>query len=247
MQKGKNMLVERSLLLMKYDSKEEENRPRGPEVPSRMDIQVLLYWECIQMHLPCVSWVPCCAKRVQRPLPLRDQTCPGLQCPFGFWEANEIREPKSRSYLLSSYCSQKQETCLKQLQGLLFGYQQIAYSGCPFTDGDLIKECLLVASEEMCPDKKLIFQNLSLSRMTVKRREHDIADDLSKQLEKSCGHFVCYCGFGWEHRYQGYCSTVCFHSWCQWKLWGNTGTGRALLNARTNYWRKDKQGGQRHR
>lgn len=70
--------------------------------------------------------------------------------------------------------------------------RQIARSGRPFTDGDFIKECLMVASEEMCPDKKLVFQNLSLSRMTVQRRVHDIADDLSKQLEKSCSHFVYY-------------------------------------------------------
>lgn len=50
----------------------------------------------------------------------------------------------------------------------------------------------MVASEEMCSDNKSVFQDISLSRMTVQRRVHDVAADLTEQLVSRSSQFVYY-------------------------------------------------------
>lgn len=58
---------------------------------------------------------------------------------------------------------------------------KIALSAHSFTDNKFIKECLMVASEEMYLNKKLDFQSLSLSRTTVQRRIRSMADDPARE------------------------------------------------------------------
>ena len=47
----------------------------------------------------------------------------------------------------------------------------LAEEGKPFTDGELIKSCLIVAAEEMCPENVDLFQSISFSARTVTRVE----------------------------------------------------------------------------
>lgn len=58
----------------------------------------------------------------------------------------------------------------------------IAKSSRPFTEGLFIKECLLKASDILCPDKKKLFESLSLSPNTVATRITELADNVEKQL-----------------------------------------------------------------
>lgn len=62
--------------------------------------------------------------------------------------------------------------------------------GKPFTDGLLVKECLLKAAEIMCPEMVAKFQAISLSPNTISERAKDISADLEGQLRHKCSNFV---------------------------------------------------------
>jgi hypothetical protein len=61
-----------------------------------------------------------------------------------------------------------------------------------FTEGEFVKKCLLIAASELCPDKKSVFENITLSRMTVQRRVTDISNNLSNQLSEKAEEFKYY-------------------------------------------------------
>ncbi|CAM4583033.1 unnamed protein product [Lepidochelys kempii] len=58
----------------------------------------------------------------------------------------------------------------------------IAKSSQPFTEGLFVKECLVKASKILCPDRKKVFEGISLSANTVACRIMDLADNVQKQL-----------------------------------------------------------------
>ncbi|GFY78348.1 general transcription factor II-I repeat domain-containing protein 2 [Trichonephila inaurata madagascariensis] len=65
---------------------------------------------------------------------------------------------------------------------------EIAKRGKPFTDGEMIKECLIAIAKEICPEKVNLFKSVSLSANTVARRVQDIAENISSQLSDKNGH-----------------------------------------------------------
>ena len=65
----------------------------------------------------------------------------------------------------------------------------LAIKGKPFTDGDLIKSCLLVAAEEICPEKIDVFRSVNLSTKTTVRRVEDIGRDIKRQLKNKAKNF----------------------------------------------------------
>lgn len=110
--------------------------------------------------------------------------------------------------------------------------RQITRSDGIFTSGDFKKKCLMVATEGMWLGKKEVFQDISLSWLTVQRHVQLIADDQPKQEEKRCGQFVYFCLFSGEctyiHTYTtGYSSAACPHLWWDWKHWNNQRVGSA--------------------
>ena len=70
--------------------------------------------------------------------------------------------------------------------------REIAASGKCFTEGEFVKKCMLLAVSELCPEKMRMFQNISLSRMTVQRRVADIAVNLTDQLKQKVKEFCFY-------------------------------------------------------
>ena len=70
--------------------------------------------------------------------------------------------------------------------------REIAVSGKCFTKGEFVKKCMLLAASELCPEKLRMFQNISLSRMTVQRRVTDIAANLMNQLKQKVKEFCFY-------------------------------------------------------
>lgn len=60
----------------------------------------------------------------------------------------------------------------------------------PFTDGNYIKECLIAAVEEICPEKVNLFAQISLSRQTVERRIGNISSEISRSLNTITKNFV---------------------------------------------------------
>ena len=60
--------------------------------------------------------------------------------------------------------------------------QLIASSGKPFTDGELVKKCISVVVEEMCPKKKDVFNTVSPSASTITRGIEEIGGNLYGHL-----------------------------------------------------------------
>ena len=52
----------------------------------------------------------------------------------------------------------------------------------PFTEGEFVKECLMKAVDNICPEKKQEFANMCLARNTVARRIEDISSDIKRQV-----------------------------------------------------------------
>ena len=60
---------------------------------------------------------------------------------------------------------------------------KIAKNSKPFSEGEFIKECMVDSAGILCPDKKKLFENISLSMRTVVRRVEDISGNLNLQLK----------------------------------------------------------------
>ena len=69
-----------------------------------------------------------------------------------------------------------------------FHIQIVKYNK-PFSDGEFIKECLLDATNILCPEQNNKFDSITLSRKTVVRRVEKISEDLTFQLQGSSFHF----------------------------------------------------------
>ena len=59
----------------------------------------------------------------------------------------------------------------------------------PFTDGEFVKECLLTAVDFVCPEKKSLFADISLSARTVTRRIEDLSADVKLSLKELTRQF----------------------------------------------------------
>ena len=57
-----------------------------------------------------------------------------------------------------------------------------------FVFGEMIKECVIVVAQEICPENGNLFKTVSLSANTVARRVQDIAENISSQLSDKNGH-----------------------------------------------------------
>lgn len=70
--------------------------------------------------------------------------------------------------------------------------EEIAKSARPFTEGGFIKNCMLKVCDELCPDKRQLFSNISLSRNTIADRVDLLSNNLKEQLVAKAKDFVAY-------------------------------------------------------
>ena len=59
----------------------------------------------------------------------------------------------------------------------------------PFTDAGFIKECTLAIVNKVCPEKKLLFDSIPLSAITVTRKVEVISENLKLQFKNKCTDF----------------------------------------------------------
>ena len=64
--------------------------------------------------------------------------------------------------------------------------------GKPFTDGKLIKECIIEAVNDLCPEKASLFENISLSASTVVRRTEELGENIQSQIHEKAKDFLWY-------------------------------------------------------
>ena len=62
----------------------------------------------------------------------------------------------------------------------------------PFTDREFVKNCLITAAEDICPEQVNAFQSISLSRNIVAERISEMGDNLEAQLIARMKKFTCY-------------------------------------------------------
>jgi hypothetical protein len=68
----------------------------------------------------------------------------------------------------------------------------IAKKSKPFPDGEFLEECLENVADIICPDKKVQFAKVSLSRQTVARRIDELATSVEKTLKCRATNFEFY-------------------------------------------------------
>ena len=59
----------------------------------------------------------------------------------------------------------------------------IAKHGRPFTDSVVVKECVLAIAEEVCPERKNIFENINVSTRICTRRTEDLGANFWEQFK----------------------------------------------------------------
>ncbi|XP_076343055.1 general transcription factor II-I repeat domain-containing protein 2-like isoform X1 [Tachypleus tridentatus] len=61
---------------------------------------------------------------------------------------------------------------------------RMAERGKPFTDGKFIKECMMEAANELCPEKANFFESISLSATSVVRRAEELGENIALQIRQ---------------------------------------------------------------
>ena len=70
--------------------------------------------------------------------------------------------------------------------------EKLAKKGKPLVDGELIKECIVIALNEYCPDKVNLVKETCLSHQTIGRRIDDLGDNIEATLKDKLSACVLY-------------------------------------------------------
>ena len=62
----------------------------------------------------------------------------------------------------------------------------------PFSDGDFIKECLVAVVDSVCPEQRSVFESMSLSSRTVRRRIEEMSDNVHDSLKTRISTLVAF-------------------------------------------------------
>lgn len=68
--------------------------------------------------------------------------------------------------------------------------RKLSLSARPFTEGELVKDCMLSAASILCPAEVPKFESVSLSPRTLVRRGEEMARDLEDQLREKVKSFI---------------------------------------------------------
>ena len=106
----------------------------------------------------------------------------------------KVREEKVKQ-LKAAFCKQRSffaninKSNKDSIRASFVISDMIAKSSRPFTEGLFIKECLVKASDILCPGKKKLFEGISLSPNTVASRVTDLVANVEKQLVATAKDF----------------------------------------------------------
>ena len=95
---------------------------------------------------------------------------------------------KSQQDLLTKAKSQSEAA----VKASFFVAEEVAKSARPFTEGEFIKNCMLKVCDAVCPDKRQLFSNVSLSRNTVAEHIDQLSTNLKEQLVGKGKDFIAY-------------------------------------------------------
>ena len=89
----------------------------------------------------------------------------------------------------TNFFKKKQEESESVTKAALVVSSLIAKRMKPFTDAEFIKECTLAIVNEVCPEKKVLFDSIPLSARTVTRKVEIICEHLKLQLKNKGNDF----------------------------------------------------------
>ncbi|XP_042204155.1 general transcription factor II-I repeat domain-containing protein 2-like [Homarus americanus] len=69
---------------------------------------------------------------------------------------------------------------------------KMAERGKPFTDGNFIKECMMEAANDLCPEKADLFGSISLSASSVVRRTEELGENIVLQIREKAKNLLWY-------------------------------------------------------
>ena len=70
--------------------------------------------------------------------------------------------------------------------------EKIAKHSKNYSDGEFVKDCLIVVAGCLCPEKRKDFDNISLSRRTITRHIEELATNIESTLKELASKFVYY-------------------------------------------------------
>ena len=70
--------------------------------------------------------------------------------------------------------------------------EKIAKHSKNYSDGEFVKDCLIVVAERLCPEKRKDFNNISLSQRTITRHIEELATNIESTLKELASKFVYY-------------------------------------------------------
>jgi hypothetical protein len=101
---------------------------------------------------------------------------------LGFRREEKLNELKNK-LIFEQNLFTKQITINKKSTKASFRLtQMIINKSQPFSEGEFIKECILEACEVICPEKRHLFADISLSRNIVMRRTEKLSENLKQKL-----------------------------------------------------------------
>ncbi|XP_076304588.1 general transcription factor II-I repeat domain-containing protein 2-like [Tachypleus tridentatus] len=68
----------------------------------------------------------------------------------------------------------------------------MAERGKPFTDGNFIKECMMEAANELCPEKANFFESISFSATSFVQRAEELGENIALQIRQKARNFIWY-------------------------------------------------------
>ena len=105
-------------------------------------------------------------------------------------ESRKLKNLKSGFEQQTNFFKQKQEENESVTKAALVVSSLIAERMMkPFTDAEFIKECTLAIVNEVCPEKKVLFDSIPLSAGTVTRKVEVISEHLKLQLKNKGNDF----------------------------------------------------------
>ena len=95
----------------------------------------------------------------------------------------KIKNLKSGFEQQTNFFKKKQEESKSVTKAALVVSSLIAKRMKPFTDAEFIKECTLAIINEVCPEKKVLFDCIAYSARTVTRKVEIISEHLKLELK----------------------------------------------------------------
>lgn len=110
----------------------------------------------------------------------------------GQLRSDEIKKLKARMKIQQSTFTRRRDIAEGSVMASYLISYELVRASKPYSDGDVVKTCMLKAAEVVCPEKRQAFANISLSRNTVANRIADLSNDLESELKDRIKSFIAF-------------------------------------------------------